>query len=106
MHVCMNYKMLEYDRIDISEGIDIDMPDKSKECKLCHYWYFLNKNFSYEPYLCDGCYNIMQKSIKFKNIAIVHVRESAYRIYFLYMSKREAKKLMTYSNLVDKKDVL
>ena len=106
MNVCMNYKMLEYDRIDISEEIDIDATNKSKECMLCHYWYFLDKNFSYGPYLCDGCYNIMQKSIKFKNIAIVHVRESAYRIYFLYMSKREAKKLMNSSNLSDKKGIL
>ena len=102
----MNYKMLEYDRIDISEGIDIDMSDKSKECMLCHYCYFLNKNFSYGRYLCDGCYNMMQKSIKFKNIAIVHVRKSVYRNYFLYMSKREAKKLMNNSKLIDKKSVL
>ena len=102
----MNYKMLEYDRIDISEEIDIDATNKSKECMLCHYWYFLDKNFSYGPYLCDGCYNIMQKSINFKNIAIVHVKKSAYRIYFLYMSKCEAKKLMNNSNLSDKKGIL
>ena len=48
---------------------------------------------------------IMQKSIKFKNLTIVYVRESAYRIYFLYMSKREAKKLMSNSNLCDKKGI-
>ena len=48
----------------------------------------------------------MQKCNKFKNIAIVHVKKSVYRIYFLYMSKREAKKLMTNSNLIDKKGVL
>ena len=87
----MNYKTLEYDRIDISEGIDVDATNKSKEFMLCHYWYFLDKSFSYGPYLCDGCYNIMQISINFKNIAIVHVRKSAYRIYFLGMSKREEK---------------
>ena len=52
--------MLEYDRIDISKGIDVNKTNKSKECILCHYWYFLDKNFSYGPYLCDGCYNIMQ----------------------------------------------
>ena len=98
--------MLEHERIDISEGIDVDMSDKSKECMLCHYWYFLDKNFSYGPYLCDGCYNIMQKCNKFKNIAIVHVKKSAYRIYFLYMSKLEAKKIMNISNLIDKKGVL
>ena len=98
--------MLEYDRIDISEGIDINKTNLSKECMLCHYWYFLDKNFSYGPYLCDGCYNIMQKSIKFKNIAIVHVKKSVYRIYFLYMSKCEAKELMSISNLIDKKGIL
>ena len=97
--------MIEYEKIDISEGIDINKTNKSKECMLCHYWYFLDNNFSYGPYLCDGCYNIMQKCNKFKNIAIVHVKKSAYRIYFLYMSKREAKKLMTNSNLIDKKGV-
>ena len=92
-----------YERIDISDGIDVDMSDKSKECMLCHYWYFLDKNFSYGPYLCNGCYSIMQKCNEFKNIAIVHVKKSAYRICFLYMSKPEAKKLMTNSNLTDKK---
>ena len=64
-------KMLEYDKIDISEGIDVDKTKESKECMLCHYWYFFN--FSYGPYFCDGCYDIMQKSNNFKNIAVVHI---------------------------------
>ena len=85
--------MLEYDEIDISEGINVDMTNKSKECMLCHYWYFVDNSFSYGPYLYDSCYNIMQKCIKFKNIAIVDVKKRVYRIYFLYMSKREAKKI-------------
>ena len=59
----MNYKLLEYDGINISEGIDIDASNKSKEYMLCHCWYFLDKNYSYGPCLCDGCYNIMQKSV-------------------------------------------
>ena len=54
MIVCMNYKMLEYDKIDISEGIDINKTSTSKECGICQYWYFLNKNFSNDPYLCNG----------------------------------------------------
>ena len=40
--------MLEYDRIDISGGIDIDKTNKSKKCDICHYWYFLDKNFNYD----------------------------------------------------------
>ena len=75
-------KMLIYEKIDISDGIDAAMSDKSKECMLCHYWYFLDKSFSYGPYLCDGCYNMMQKCNKLKDIAIVHVKESVYRIFF------------------------
>ena len=98
--------MLEYKRIDILEGIDVNKTNKSKECMLYHYWYFLHKNFSYGPYLCDGCYSIMQKSNNLKNIAIVHVKKSVYRICFLYMSKREAKILMINSNLIDKKGAL
>ena len=94
------------EKIDISDGIDVDMSDKSKECMLCHYWYFLIKNFSYGPYSCDGCYNMMQKCDKLRNIAIVHIKENVYRIYFLYMSKLEAKKLMPNSNLIDKKGIL
>ena len=97
--------MLEYDRIDISEGIDVNKINKSKECTLCHYWYFLDKNLSYGPYLCDGCYNMMQESMDFKNIAIIHVKKSACGIYFLYMSQCKAKSLMINSNLIDKKDV-
>ena len=65
--------MLKYDRINIFEGIDVNKTDKSKECMLCHYWYFLNKNFSYGPNLCHGCYNVMQKSNNFKTIAVVHI---------------------------------
>ena len=81
--------MLEYGKIDVSDGIDVDMSDKSEKCMLCYYWYFLDKNVSYEPYLCDGCYNIVQKCNKLKNIAIVNVKKSAYRIYFLYMSMKQ-----------------
>ena len=64
---------------------------------------FLDKSFSYGPYLCDGCYNMTQKCNKLKNIAIVHIKENVYRICFLFMSKRKARKLMTDSNLIDKK---
>ena len=56
MNACMKFKMLEYDRIDISEGIKMDKTNKSKECDICHYWYFLDKNFNYGKYLCNSCH--------------------------------------------------
>ena len=73
---------------------------------LCHYWYFLDKSFSYGPYLCGGCYNMMQKCNKLKNIAVIGIKKSVYRICFLFVSKREAKKLMTNFNLIDNKGFL
>ena len=35
--------MLEYDRVVISEGIDINKTNASEKCDICHYWYFLIK---------------------------------------------------------------
>ena len=41
--------MLEYDRIDISEGFNINKTNKSKDCDISHYWHFLDfLNFNYE----------------------------------------------------------
>ena len=39
--------MLEYDRIDISKGIDINKTNASKECDICHYWYFKDIGYKY-----------------------------------------------------------
>ena len=33
--------MIYYDRIDVSEGIDVNKTRVSKECDVCRYWYFL-----------------------------------------------------------------
>ena len=78
--------MLEYDRIDVSEGIDINKTNASKETKIFHYWYFNDIGFKYEPYLCNGCHGLMQKAVSFNHVTIV--KGSAYRIYFWYMSKK------------------
>ena len=36
-------KMLYYDKTDVSEGIDVNKTNESKQCIICHYWYFLNR---------------------------------------------------------------
>ena len=98
--------MLEYDRIEISEGIDTKKANASKEYKICHYWYFKDIGFKYEPHLCNGCHVLMQKAVSFNNIAIVCVKGSAYRIQFWYMSKDDAINIMNNSSLIDKMGVL
>ena len=98
--------MLEYNRIDISEGIDINKTNLSKECDICYYWYFKNTCFKCEPYICNGCHDLMQKAMSFNNIAIVYVKRNAYRIHFWYMSKDNAINIMNGSILLDKRGVL
>ena len=98
--------MLECDRIDISEGIDVNKANLSKQCDICHYWYFKNIGFKYETYLCNGYHDIMQKAMSFNDIVVVYVKRSAYRIYFWYVSKDDAINIMNGSNLVYKKRVL
>ena len=95
--------MLEYNRNDISEGIDVNKASASNECDICHFWYFKDIGFKYEPYLCNGCDGLMQKAMNFNDVAIVYVKGSASRTHFWYMNKNDATTIMNNSNLVDKK---
>ena len=76
--------MLVYKKIDISDGIDVDMSDKSKECMLSHYWHFLDKSFSYGPYLCGRCYNMMQNVINFKTL-LLFILKKVHTEFVLYI---------------------
>ena len=62
--------MLEYDRIYISDGIDVNETSASKECDICHYWSFKDIGFKYDKYLCNGCHDLIQKAMSFNNVAI------------------------------------
>ena len=98
--------MLECDKIDILKGIDINKTNLSKDCDICHYCYFTDIGFKHEPYLCNGCHDLMQKAMSFYNIAIVYIMGNAYRIHFWYMSKDDAINVMNGSDLVDKRSLL
>ena len=91
--------MLEYDRIDISEGIDTNETNACKDSDIFYYWYFLDKNFNHEPCLCNGCYDFMQKAMNFNDVAILSIKGKDYRIHFSYMSKDDAINIMKNSNL-------
>ena len=44
--------MLQYERIDVSEGIDVNKTNSSKEC----YWFFKDVGFKFEEHICNGCH--------------------------------------------------
>ena len=98
--------MLEQDRIDISEGIDINKTNASSECHIFQYCYFKDIGFNYEPFFCNVCHGLMHKAINFDNAAIVYVKGNAYRIHFWYMDKDDVINIMDNSNLNEKMGVL
>ena len=47
--------MLQYKKSDVSEGIDTNKMSASKECLLCHYYYFNDVGFTFELNVCTKC---------------------------------------------------
>ena len=52
--------MLHYDIIDVSEGIDVNKTSSSKECNICHYWYFLEEGFKFQHDICNGYHDVYE----------------------------------------------
>ena len=63
--------MLQYEKIDVSEGIDTNKTSASKECMLCHYLYFKDVGFKFEPHVCNKCHDVLMTACELKNIAIL-----------------------------------
>ena len=101
-----NIKMLYYDRIDISERIDINETSASKEHDICHYWHFLNKGFKFQLYVCNKCHNLLMMSIKLSDIAILSIKGSDYQCIISGINKREALKLSQNVDFTEKSETL
>ena len=75
----------------MTEGIDLkECNEMSRKCSLCKFYYFLNKNFNYHTYLCDGCHDVSIKATSMQNLVIIYHGRNAYRINFVFMSKNDA----------------
>ena len=61
--------MLYFNRIDVSKGIDVNKTSASKGCDICHYWYFLNYSFKFQPNVCNRCHDLLM-SMNLSGIAI------------------------------------
>ena len=79
--------MLYFDRIDVSEKIDVNKTNESKECDICDYWYFLNKSFKFQPYLCNRCHDLLMISVNLSDIAILKIKMSIIVILLLELAK-------------------
>ena len=85
--------MLCYDRIDVSEGIDLAKHNNSKECMICHYWFF-NHGFTFQDSACNGSHDLTMLSVNIDVIAIITVKNVDYRCIIHNISKCEAINLL------------
>ena len=81
--------MLYYDRIDVSEGVDVSKTSGSNECNVCHYWYFLNYSFTFQPNLCNRCHDSLRMSMNLSDIPILNIKGSEYCCIISLISKNE-----------------
>ena len=87
--------MLEYGRINKTNS--------SCECTIYHSSHFFGINFRFQPKVCDGCYDLMEKAMSFIDITIFSVKGYDYRIHFWYMRKDEVINVLRNVDLTEKK---
>ena len=97
--------MLYFDRIDVSKGIGVNKTCASKECDVCHDWYFLNYSFKLQPNVCNKCYDLLM-SLNLHDIAILNIKGSDYRCIITYIRKNKAVNLIQNAGLTEKSGTL
>ena len=95
-------KMLQHEKISVSEGIDINRTNASKECMLCHYWYFKDVGFKFGPHFCNESHEVLMTAYELKNIAILKVKGVDFRCILWGIIREEAVNRMNNSLLEDK----
>ena len=94
--------MLQYEGVDILEGIDINKTDPSKVCMLCHYWYFKNVSYKFEPNVCNKCYDVVMTAYELKNVATLNVKSVDCRCILWGICKNKAANILNNFLLEDK----
>ena len=94
--------MLRYQKIDVSEGIDINKTSTSKECELCHYWLFKDIGFKFEEHFCNKCHDLLTMDYSLKNIAILRAKGITFRCILMGISKNEGLKRLNNSVTYDR----
>ena len=95
-------KILQYEKISISEGTDTNKTSAPKKCMLCHCWYFKDVGFKFEPHVCNKCHDVLMTGFELKNIAILNVKGLDFRRILWGISRDEVVNRLNNSVLEDK----
>ena len=93
--------MLQYKKIDVSEGIDVNKTSASKECELCHYWFFKDVGFKFEEHVCNKCHDLLIIAYSLTDIAILSAKLVTFRSILMGINKNESLKILNNSLTYD-----
>ena len=94
--------MLRYEKINVSEGIDVNKTSASKECELCHYWFFKDIGFKFEEHVSNKCHDVLTIAHSLKDITILSAKGNTYRCIFMGISNNEGLKKLNNSVTYDR----
>ena len=94
--------MLQYKKIDVSEGTDVNKTSASKECALCPYWFFKDVGFKFEKHVCNRCHDLLTMAYSLKKIAILSAKGATFRCLLMSIGKNEALKKLNNSVTYDR----
>ena len=94
--------MLPYQKIDASEGFDVNKTSESEKCELCHYWFFKDVGFKFEKHVCNGCHDLLTTAYSLTNIAILSAKEATFRCILMGISKNEGLRRLNNSVTYDR----
>ena len=97
--------MIYFDRIDVSEGINVNKTSAPKDCNFCPYWYFLNYSFKFQTNVCDKCHDLLM-SINLSAIAILNIKGSNYPCIISLTSKNKVINLIQNADFNKKSGTL
>ena len=81
------------------------MSNKSKECMLCHHWYFKDIGYEYKQCFCIRCRDLSLMVYDLDDFLILNTKCVDYRCLVFNMSKGDGIKLLNNSAL-DNKGIL
>ena len=84
--------MVQYKKTDVSEGNNVNKTIASKECELCHYWFFKDVGYKFEEHVCNRCHDLLTVAYSLKNIAILRAKGATFKCLLMGINKNKALK--------------
>ena len=93
---------MQYDKTGISEETDMNKTYASKECIICHYWYFKDIGYKFEPQVCNGCHDILMMACELKKRCNAECKRHSLSMCLRNMTRNDAINMLDNSKLDDK----